>query len=156
MAGRSEQTPERRRDPNASRDGPTSNSQNPQPNQAVPIWEWIVAGVGSLLVAAAIGSLLYEALAGNGKPPDITLTVNSVIETRNGYLVKIAAVNQGSSTAEGVVVQGELRRGAQSLERSHTTIQYLPPHSKRRVGLFFTEDPRRFELNIRALGYEEP
>ena len=35
-------------------------------------------------------------------------------------------------------------------------LDYLPPHSKRRGGLFFTRDPRQFELQARAFGYEEP
>lgn len=154
MAAGTEQ--KRRRDVKGSPVKLASESANPLANSVVPVWEWIVAGIGCLLVTGVIGFLLYESIAGNGKPPDIALTVSSVIKTGDGYLVNIGAVNQGGSTAEGVVVQGELRRGTESLEQSHTTIEYLPPHSKRRAGLYFTEDPRRFELKVRALGYEEP
>jgi uncharacterized protein (TIGR02588 family) len=133
-----------------------STSQKQQEKDAIPIWEWIVAGVGLLLVAGVIGFLLYEAFSGNGLPPDVKLSVESVVQTRNGYLAKITAVNEGGITAEGVDIEGELKRGTETIERSQTTIDYLPPRSNKKAGLFFIRDPRQFELHVRALGYEEP
>ncbi len=133
-----------------------SASQKQQEKDAIPIWEWVVAGIGLVLVAGVIGFLLYEAFSGNGLPPDVKLSVESVVQIRNGYLVRITAVNEGGQTAEGVDIEGELRTGTESLERSRTTIDYLPPRSKKRLGLFFTRDPRRFQLDVRSLGYEEP
>lgn len=135
---------------------PGSDSQSRQESNAIPIWEWIVAAIGLMVVAGVLGFLLYEALGGNQLPPDVKLSVDSVVQTGNGYLVKITAANQGGSTAEGVIVEGELRRGTEPVERSQTTIDYLPPHSEKRAGLFFTRDPRQFELQVRPFGYEEP
>ena len=86
----------------------------------------------------------------------VKLSVDSVVQTRNGYLAKIVAVNEGGMTAAGVVIEGELRRGTESVERSWTTIDYLPPRSEQRGGLFFTRDPRQFELQVRPFGYVEP
>ena len=133
-----------------------SASQKQQEKDAIPIWEWIVAGIGLLLVAGVIGFLIYEAFSGNRLPPDVKLSVDSVVQTGNGYLVKVTAVNEGGQTAEGVDIEGELRTGTESLERSRTTIDYLPPRSEKRAGLFFARDPRKFELHVRPLGYEEP
>lgn len=133
-----------------------SASQKQQEKDAIPIWEWIVAGVGLVLVAGVIGFLIYEAFSGNRLPPDIKLSVGSVVQTRNGFLVTITAVNQGGITAEGVDIEGELKRGTETIERSQTTIDYLPPRSNKKAGLFFTRDPRQFELQVRPLGYEEP
>jgi uncharacterized protein (TIGR02588 family) len=133
-----------------------SASQKQQEKDAIPIWEWIIAGIGFVLVAGVIGFLLYEAFSGNRLPPDVKLSVESVVQTRNGYLVKITALNEGGQTAEGVDIEGELRTGTESLERSRTTIDYLPPRSEKRAGLFFTRDPRQLELHVRPLGYEEP
>ncbi|MGH7825853.1 MAG: hypothetical protein ACREQ7_11845 [Candidatus Binatia bacterium] len=127
-----------------------------QANSGIPTLEWIFGGVGLVLVTSVIGFLLYQALGGNQMPPDVRLRVHSVVQTRNGYLVAIKALNQGGSTAEGLVVEGELRRGAEQVERSHTTIDYLPPGSEKQAGLFFTQDPRRHDLQVRPLGYEEP
>ena len=133
-----------------------STSQKQQEKDFIPIWEWIVAAVGLVLVAGVIGFLLYEAFSGERLPPDVKLSVKSVVQTRNGFLVRITAVNEGGMTAEGVIIEGELRSGSEVLERSRTTIDYLPPGSEKRGGLFFTRDPRRFELQVRPLGYEEP
>jgi uncharacterized protein (TIGR02588 family) len=133
-----------------------SASQKQQEKDAIPIWEWIVAGVGLVLVAGVIGFLIYEAFSGNRLPPDIKLSVDSVVQTRNGFLVTVTAVNQGAITAEGVDIEGELTTGTESVERSQTTIDYLPPRSYEKAGLFFTRDPRQFELQVRPLGYEEP
>jgi hypothetical protein len=41
-----------------------STSQKQQEKDAIPIWEWIVAGVGLVLVASVIGFLIYEAFTG--------------------------------------------------------------------------------------------
>jgi uncharacterized protein (TIGR02588 family) len=133
-----------------------STSQKQQEKDAIPIWEWIVAGVGLVLVAGVIGFLIYEAFTGKRLPPDVKLSVDSVVEIRNGFLVRITAVNEGGMTAEGVIVEAELRSGTEPVERSRTTIDYLPPRSEKRAGLFFTRDPRQLDLRVRSLGYEEP
>jgi uncharacterized protein (TIGR02588 family) len=36
------------------------------------------------------------------------------------------------------------------------TLDYSPPGSEKQAGLFFTRDPRQFQLQVRALGYVEP
>jgi uncharacterized protein (TIGR02588 family) len=133
-----------------------STSQKQQEKDAIPTWEWIVAGVGLVLVSGVIGLLIYEAFTGKRLPPDVKLSVASVTQTRNGFLVRITAINEGGTTAEGVIVEAELRNGTGPVERSQTTIDYLPPRSEKRAGLFFTRDPRQLELQVRALGYEEP
>lgn len=133
-----------------------STPQKQQEKDAIPIWEWIVAGVGLVLVASVIGFLIYEAFTGKRLPPDVKLSVDSVVEIRNGFLVRITAVNEGGMTAEGVIVEAELRSGTEPVERSRTTIDYLPPRSEKRAGLFFTQDPRQLDLQVRSLGYEEP
>jgi uncharacterized protein (TIGR02588 family) len=157
MAARTEHTPKRKHGSKiAAVDEPRAGSLKQQENNAIPIWEWIAAAIGFILVAGVIGFLLYEALGGNRMPPDVKLSVDSVVQTRNGYLVKIIAVNQGGITAEGVDIEGELRSGTEPVERSQTTIDYLPPRSEKRAGLFFTRDPRQFDLQVRPFGYEEP
>jgi uncharacterized protein (TIGR02588 family) len=135
---------------------PRSASQKQQEENAIPVWEWIVAAIGLVLVASVIGLLLYEAIAGSRLPPDVKLSVDSVVQSRNGFLAKITAVNEGGITAEGVDIEGELKRGTETIERSRTTIDYLPPRSEKKAGLFFTHDPRQLDLQVRSFGYEEP
>ena len=112
MAARTEHTSKRRQGSKmAAVNEPRSGSQKPQEENAIPILEWIVATIGFVLVAGVISFLLYEAIVGNRLPPDVKLSVDSVVQTRNGYLAKITAVNEGGMTAAGVVIEGELRRG---------------------------------------------
>ena len=121
-----------------------------------PLWMWGIALLGLALVLGSIVFMLYEAAAGDSSPPDVTVRVDSILPTRNGFLVEFRAVNEGGSTAEGLTVEGELRNGTESVETSNTTIEYVPSHSEREGGLFFTSDPRRYELQLRAKGYEKP
>lgn len=121
-----------------------------------PLWMWGIALLGLAFVLGSIGFMLYEAAAGDSSPPDVTLRVASILPTRNGFLVEFRAANEGGTTAEGLTVEGELRDGDRSVETSDTTIEYVPAHSEREGGLFFTSDPRRYELRLRAKGYEKP
>ena len=124
--------------------------------QSIPTLEWIVGGIGLVIIAGVLGFLLYAAINDNNPLPDITLSVDSVTQTRNGYLARITAINEGGLTAAGVIVEGELRNGTDVVERSQTVIEFLPSHSRKRAGLFFSKDPRQFELKLRPHGYEEP
>ena len=121
-----------------------------------PLWMWAIGVLGLALVLGSIVFMLYEAVAGDSSPPDVTVRVDSILPTRNGFLVEFRVVNEGGSTAEGLTVEGELRNGTERLETSNTTIEYVPSHSEREGGLFFTSDPRQYELQLRAKGYEKP
>ncbi len=121
-----------------------------------PFWMWGIALLGLIFVLGSIGFMLYEAAAGDSSPPDVTVRVDSILPTRNGFLVQFRVVNEGGSTAEGLTVEGELKRGTEVMESSHTTIEYVPSRSEREGGLFFTADPRQYEVRLRAKGYEKP
>ena len=141
---------------------PSENQQQDQKgdkedkNPRTSVWEWVIAFVGLVLVVGSIGFMLYQAIWGDQSPPDVTVRVEAVTQMRSGFLVNFQAFNHGGSTAEGIIVQGELKRGTESAETSETTVDYLPAKSERKGGLFFSKDPRLFELQVRAFGYEEP
>jgi len=114
-----------------------------------------MGGIGFFIIAGVLGFLLYTGINEDHPLPDVKLSVDSVLRIRNGYLVRVTATNEGGMTAGGVIVEGELRQGAEPVERSKTVIEFLPARSKKRAGLFFTKDPNQFELKLRPLGYEE-
>jgi uncharacterized protein (TIGR02588 family) len=58
--------------------------------------------------------------------------------------------------AAGLMVEGVLKEGTATVETSAITMDYVPSGSQRRAGLIFSRDPRKFELQIRAKGYEQP
>jgi uncharacterized protein (TIGR02588 family) len=138
--------------PDSSRSGFSGNTQEPQ---AIPALEWIMGGIGFFIIACVLGFLLYTGINEDHPVPDVKLSVDSVQRIRNGYLVRVIATNEGGMTAAGVIVEGELRKGAEPVERSETVIEFLPSRSKKRAGLFFSRDPNQFELKLRPLGYEE-
>ena len=117
---------------------------------------WSIAFLGLALAAGSIIFMIYEAAAGDSSPPNVTILLDSISPAGNGFLVQFKAVNDGGTTAQGLTVEGELRNGTQSVEMSNTTVEHLPSHSEREGGLFFTSDPRQFELRLRPKGYEKP
>ena len=121
-----------------------------------PLLEWIVAAIGIALVSAVMGFLIYGALSENREAPSVTIIAGEPVRSGDGYLVPLIAENRGGATAAGVVIEGELRSDNSVIERSETTADYLPPQSKKRLGLFFSRDPRQFELKVRPLGYADP
>jgi uncharacterized protein (TIGR02588 family) len=159
MASRVQQKSERGRSRYGAAAKPEPSLRYDDPEAAledIPALEWITGALGFVLVAGVIIFLCYSAITVTHSPPDITVSVASVMPRRNGYLVIVKAVNYGGSTAAGVVVEGEIRNASQVLERSETTLDYSPPGSEKHAGLFFTRDPRQFKLQVRALGYVEP
>ena len=135
---------------------PDENRDPAREADETPLLEWVVAIVGMLLVAGTIAFLVADAVAGDSSPPDITVHEESIQPVTGGYLVRIRAVNRGGSTASGVAVEGALKSGGEEIEASEMTIGYVPSHSERKGGLFFTKDPHGFALELRAKGYEEP
>lgn len=121
-----------------------------------PPLEWIVAALGAVIVAAALTFLIYEGAAGDRSAPDIKVEIKDIAAVRNGYRVRFAAMNQGGEAAANIVIEGELAKGGTSVETSESSIDYLPSHSERSGGLFFNRDPRSFDLQVRARGYEDP
>ncbi|MGH9942841.1 MAG: hypothetical protein ACRD9R_10855 [Pyrinomonadaceae bacterium] len=138
---------------------PVERAKGSSPRQRYakpPVWEWVVAIVGLALVVSAIGFMLYRAIKGNSSPPEIAISVDSVAPADGGFLVTFHVVNRGELTAAGLTVEGELRNGSESIETSAATLNYVPSRSTRRGGLFFTNDPQKFELKLQAKGYERP
>lgn len=121
-----------------------------------PLWMWAIGLLGLLLVVGSIGFALYEAAVGDSSPPDVTVVVEGITPAQNGFLVEFRVLNEGGTTAAGLTVEGELRSGTEVVETGDTTVEYLPSHSERAGGIFFTLDPREYELQLRATGYETP
>ncbi len=127
--------------------------------------EWVVAALGALLVFGSMAYLAYAAFGRDEAPPDVRLAVEEVRElpSGRGYLVKFRAHHEEREAAAELGVEGELRGlagggggGGGAVETSEATLDHLPARSSRAGGLFFSRDPRGFELRLRAKGYAEP
>ncbi len=137
----------------------SENKEKRERPKKTPVWEWIIAAVGFILVVAALGTTLYRAVIEESTPPILEISVEAIVPTANGYLVNFSVKNNGNQTAAGLTVEGELKRGeegAESVETSSATLAYAPANSRREGGLFFSKNPNEYKLEIRAKGYEKP
>jgi uncharacterized protein (TIGR02588 family) len=122
-----------------------------------PLLEWIAAGLGLVLTLGVIGVIGREAIAGETQqPPAIDVRAVSLRSMPSGFLVEVVAANRSGGTGAAVTIEGELKSGETSVETSDFTFDYVPGHAERRGGLFFKEDPRKHQLELRALGYQQP
>lgn len=118
--------------------------------------EWIVASVSALLVLGVIGFLAYNGVVSPKTPPDVRIEIDSIQPAGPGFLVIFRARNSGHNTAADVIIEGELMADGGRVETSETTIDYVPAGGEQRAGLYFTHDPRRLKLRVRAKGYRDP
>lgn len=131
------------------------NQGHQQAAEAIPVAEWIAAGIGLALVIGALWVLLSHGL-GDREPPDVSLRVVEVQRTTGGWLVQFEARNGGDETASELGVRGELVAGDSAMETAETTLDFLPGGSTRNGGLFFTRDPASAQLRLTAMGYRDP
>lgn len=124
--------------------------------QQPPIWEWLLAAVGLVIVSLAIGTIVYRAVTQDSSPPDIQITVKTVSEKAGGFLVEFEVHNQGNQAASAVNIEGELRSNGVAVETKTMSMSYSPPNSKRSGGLIFAKDPKLYDVKIAAVGYENP
>lgn len=124
--------------------------------KSIPVWEWSVSAFGAALVIGSLAFMGYQALGVPDTPPSVFLQAGPAFRNGRDYLLPFTARNTGRRTAAQVIVEGRLSRGGEIVETARATIDYLPPRSERKAGLFFARNPADFRLELRALGYQEP
>ncbi len=139
-----------------SDDRPSKDAQEAPGGEDTPLLEWIAGLVGMVLLLAAIGFLLGQALQADDSPPSIVVEVRAITQQGDQFLVQFEATNEGDQTAADVTIEGQLIRDGETVETGTSTITYIPAQSMRRGGLFFTQDPSDYTLDLRATGYEKP
>jgi uncharacterized protein (TIGR02588 family) len=122
-----------------------------------PLLEWIAAGIGLVLTLAILVVIGSEAMSGETQgPATIEVRAEPAEPMSSGFVVEIVAANRSGATAATVEIEGVLKSGETEIETSGVTLDYVPGHAERRGGLFFTNDPRKHQLEVRALGYQRP
>lgn len=125
-------------------------------NEPPPLWEWVMAGVGLLLLLASLGYLGWQAVAKPHTPPDPVIELLAVEPQSGRFVVRFRVHNRGTLTAEQLKVTGELKEGGKVVEESDTGFDFLPGESSREGGLFFARDPRTLQLELRPRSYQTP
>jgi len=123
---------------------------------ATPWLEWAVGALGAVLFISLLGVLLANALRGPGPAPSIAARVEHIETAETGHVVQFVAVNGGGRTAAEVRFKADLVTRTGVRETREVIFDYLPPHSERRGGFIFQNDPRGGALSIEADGYVDP
>jgi len=121
-----------------------------------PLLEWVAAGIGLSLLLGLLGVIGWEALRGGpSQPPAIEVAVSRIAASGAGFVVEFEARNRAGSAAQSVEIEGVLSGGGPPETRS-ISFDYIPGHSRRGGGLFFSRDPRQGRLELRAHGFQTP
>jgi uncharacterized protein (TIGR02588 family) len=124
---------------------------------ATPALEWIAAGIGALLLLFLLAVVGREAIDGEATElPVIEVAVTGIAPSGSGHVVSFEARNRTDGTAAAVEIEGVLKVGGAEIESSSATIDYVPGKGTAEGGLFFTRDPRKAALEVRALGFQKP
>jgi uncharacterized protein (TIGR02588 family) len=119
-------------------------------------WEWLAAAVGLLLLLASLGYLLWDHWRGDSAPPMPVVQVTGIEQQAGRWLVRVRVTNASRGTAAALRVDGELKQGAQVVERREVQFDFVPGRSSREGGLFFSRDPRGLEVNLQPKSYQRP
>jgi uncharacterized protein (TIGR02588 family) len=123
----------------------TKPAAQPRP----PLLEWIMGGLGLLIVLAVLTIILREAV-GPHEPAAIAPRVVEVRGAPGAWLAEVEVRNTGDETAAQVEIEGRVGD-----ETASAVVDYVPAGGKERVVLGFEADPRA-GLTLRTRGFTEP
>lgn len=126
-----------------------------QTTTKIPIIEWFVAAFGLLVLAAAIVLILVGEVRRDDETPIVTVRVEGIHQAGALWAVTFEAQNDGSVPAGDLTIRVDLRVG-DSTESADAQLDYLPAHSTRGGGVFFTRDPRAGRLTLAPVSYRKP
>jgi uncharacterized protein (TIGR02588 family) len=118
--------------------------------------EWMLAGLGALIICGSVGFLGYKAWTDGDGPPAIQCETLEIRRVPTGYVVEIKLRNEGAATAAQLKIVGELIKDNSVIESGEAVFDYVPAGSTRSGGLFFLNDPRAYQLRIHPEGYQRP
>jgi uncharacterized protein (TIGR02588 family) len=123
---------------------------------AIPASEWIVSGIGLILVLGSLGFLVYKGIAVEQQPPLFVAQWLETVELEDDYLVKFQVFNRGGESVSSLTVLAEMHSaGGKAIERQ-VNIDYLPAHSSRQIAMLFPTPPDQSSLLISFGGYQVP
>jgi uncharacterized protein (TIGR02588 family) len=141
----------------ASQSGGRQAKERGHAHSKPSLWEHAAGALGAAITIAALAFMIYEAVTAPSDPvPQLVVRIDTVVAYRAGYAVEFRAINGGDATAANVQIHGELRADTGVVEQSESTIDYVPARSWRQGGLVFQNDPRRYRLEVRPVGFDRP
>jgi uncharacterized protein (TIGR02588 family) len=133
-----------------------TNKPNSRAQERPPFLEWLLGGVGVVLLAACVSFLVYEGLRGDEQPGTVSATVKDIVSREGTHIVTFEVHNAGTQTLSNLQLTARVLDGDREIERVTTTIDYLPGRSRQEGGFYLQHDPRRYKLDIAPEGYQKP
>lgn len=126
---------------------PTGESEK----ETIPPAEWVVAGIGLILLCLSMGSLIHKALDVEESEPRIAFSIESIVQQGDGVLVVARASNHGGETVSDFHVTGSA-----GSEEHELVIDYLPARSSREFGVFFATRVQKEDVKFTPGAYQMP
>lgn len=143
----------RNQDQNQNQD-PQDNG--PSPTRRAPgALEWTASGLALLLIATALGYLVWDALQPT-RPIVLQVTPGQLERRMARFYQQVEVRNLGSASTGTVQLRGTLRRDGEIVEEVAGQLDTVPADSARSTTLVFREDPGRATLNLDVESYGEP
>lgn len=118
------------------------------------IVEWIVGGLGVLILLGVCAALGWDVLQGDDQPPAFAIAVIGEEQVTGGHLVRFRVENVGGRSAEQVSVSGRL--AGQQPETASVVLDFLASGEAREGGFLFQTAPAEGELILRVESFAEP
>ncbi|MCS6624498.1 hypothetical protein N0B44_16385 [Roseibacterium beibuensis] len=122
--------------------------RKPGPPPAPALLEWVMGGLGALIILAVLAVILFEAF-GAREPARLEAELGEIRPAGAVWLAEVEVRNLGGETAAAAEVEGRLGD-----HTAHATVDYVPAHGKERVTLAFPADPRAAEVSVS--GWSKP
>jgi uncharacterized protein (TIGR02588 family) len=118
--------------------------------------EWVVFGIGLLLITGVFGFLVYDALTLGDAPPTMAIQVGQPEQQGQHVIVPVTVTNQGDQPAEGVVIE-VIYEGAQEQQQAQFEIAFLPRSATGEGWASFqTASAESSQFKARVIGYQKP
>lgn len=117
--------------------------------------EWIIFGLSCLLVAAAVGILLLDAIRQNDEPASLRAKIGEVIKKEGLLVIPVTLTNDGARTAAEVriEVEADFPSGRKTTELA---FDFVPRGGSREGFAAFAGEETPSAITPRVTGYVEP
>lgn len=117
--------------------------------------EWAVTILSGILVFFTLGFLIYQIIFEEETPPNIAVVLGAVSQKDGAFAIPIEASNEGSRTAENVVIEVVFEDGS-DIEKAEITFAFLPGKSSVNGYVVFSKNPELKKLKTHVKGYGTP
>lgn len=133
-----------------------SDKANARKQKRTPFLEWLLGGIGVLLLVSCVAFLVYEGLRGDEEPGVVLASIKEVVHLSDMHIVTFDVRNDGTQTLSNLQLTARVLDGTREIEQVTTTIDYLPGRSHQEGGFYLRHDPRRYSVEITPEGYQNP